>query len=220
MQKEHSTSKHTTGSQQSSHAKSHESAKTTGSGSHLSHSSHTANRSEKTKRQQPVEDSRLKEFFIDELKDIYWAEQKLVKTLPKLQKAASSSELQEAFGSHLKETEGHVERLEKAFKLLGEKAVAKKCEAMEGITEEGSSVIEDTEDGTATRDVALVMAGQKAEHYEIATYGGLVQLAQTLGFDEVAGLLEETLQEEKNADQKLTQIAEDNINYTAAGETK
>ena len=91
---------------------------------------------------------------------------------------------------------------------------------MEGITEEGSSVIDETEDGTATRDVALVFAGQKAEHYEIATYGGLIQIAKTLGLDEVAGLLQETLEEEKAADQKLTQIAEESINYTAAGETK
>lgn len=167
---------------------------------------------------EPVADSMLEEFFVDELKDIYWAEKKLVKTLPKLQKAATSKELQEAFASHLKETEGHVERLEKAFGLLGKKAVAKKCDAMEGITEEGSSVIEDTEKGTATRDVALVMAGQKAEHYEIATYGGLAQLARTLGHDDVAELLEQTLEEEKNADQKLTSIAESKINYSAASE--
>src|SRR6201986_1211606 len=95
----------------------------------------------KSKANRPVQDSRLKEFFVDELKDIYWAEQKLVKTLPKLQKAATSEELQTAFESHLEETKTHVQRLEQAFKLIGEKAVAKKCDAMEGITEEGSSVI-------------------------------------------------------------------------------
>jgi len=164
------------------------------------------------------EDSKLKEFFVDELKDIYWAEQKLVKTLPKLQKAATSEDLQTAFEDHLEETKTHVQRLEQAFKLMGEKAVAKKCDAMEGITEEGSSVIEDTDEGTATRDVALVMAGQKAEHYEIATYGGLIQIARTLGHDDVAQLLEETLEEEKNADQKLTEIAETGINFQAASE--
>jgi ferritin-like metal-binding protein YciE len=160
----------------------------------------------------------LKEFFIDELKDIYWAEQKLVKTLPKLAKAATSEELRSAFTDHLEETKTHVQRLEQAFKMLGEKASAKKCDAMEGITEEGSSVIEDTDEGTATRDVALVMAGQKAEHYEIATYGGLIQIARTMGHDDVAELLGETLEEEKNADQKLTEIAEGGINYEASGE--
>jgi ferritin-like metal-binding protein YciE len=172
----------------------------------------------KSRANRPVQDSKLQEFFVDELKDIYWAEQKLVKTLPKLQKAASSEELQTAFESHLEETKTHVQRLEQAFKLIGEKAVAKKCDAMEGITEEGNSVIEDTEEGTATRDVALVMAGQKAEHYEIATYGGLIQIAQILGHNEVADLLEETLEEEKQADQKLTEIAEGGINFEAAGE--
>jgi len=166
----------------------------------------------------PVEDSKLKEYFIDELKDIYWAEQKLVKTLPKLAKAATSEELRSAFTNHLEETKIHVQRLEQAFKMLGEKASAKKCDAMEGITEEGSSVIGDTDEGTATRDVALVMAGQKAEHYEIATYGGLIQIARTMGHDDVAELLEQTLEEEKNADQTLTEIAEGGINYEASGE--
>lgn len=174
----------------------------------------------KARANAPVEDSRLREFFVDELKDIYWAEQKLVKTLPKLQKAATSEELQTAFENHLEETKTHVQRLEKAFKLLGEKPVAKKCDAMEGITEEGSSVIEDTDEGTATRDVALVMAGQKAEHYEIATYGGLIQIATTLGEDELAELLKETLEEEKIADQKLTEIAEGGINYEASEESE
>ena len=165
-------------------------------------------------------DSALEEFFVDELKDIYWAEKKLVKTLPKLQKAANSGELKQAFGNHLTETEGHVERLEQAFEMLGHKPQAKKCDAMEGITEEGASVIEDTQAGTATRDVALVMAGQKAEHYEIATYGGLIQIAKTLGHNDVAQLLQQTLQEEKNADQILTGIAEGGINYEASEETK
>lgn len=171
-------------------------------------------------RKEPVNDSKLETFFVDELKDIYWAEKKLVSTLPKMQKAATSEQLQEAFANHLEETKGHVERLEKVFDMLGHKAQAKKCDAMEGITEEGSSVIEDTEDGTATRDVALIMAGQKAEHYEIATYGGLAQLARTLGHDDAAELLEATLAEEKNADQLLTSIAEDNVNYEAASETE
>lgn len=209
MQKTHTTSSTTKRSTSTSHAK---------TGSKASPASSKKQASSSARAQGPVEDSKLKEFFVDELKDIYWAEQKLVKTLPKLQKAATSEELQTAFSSHLEETKTHVQRLEQAFKLLGEKAVAKKCDAMEGITEEGASVIEDTDEGTATRDVALVMAGQKAEHYEIATYGGLAQLARVLGQDDVAELLEQTLEEEKMADQKLTEIAEGGINYEASEE--
>ena len=162
-----------------------------------------------------AEEGKLKEFFHDEIKDIYWAEKKLVQTLPKLAKAATSDELRTAFTDHLEETKGHVTRLEQVFELLGEKAEAKKCDAMEGITEEGASIIEDTEKGTATRDVALILAGQKAEHYEIATYGGLAQIAQTLGLDEIASLLESTLDEEKAADEKLTGLAEGSINGEA-----
>jgi ferritin-like metal-binding protein YciE len=187
-------------------------------GANRNASSTTGRRASKPGANAQSEGSRLKEFFVDELKDIYWAEQKLVKTLPKLQKAATSEELRAAFGSHLKETQTQVQRLEKAFKLLGEKAVAKKCDAMQGITQEGSSVIEDTDKGTSTRDVGLIMAGQKAEHYEIATYGGLIQIARTLGHEDVAQLLNQTLEEEKNADKKLTEIAENNINNQAAGE--
>lgn len=165
-----------------------------------------------------AEDSMLKDFFIDELKDIYWAEKHLVKTLPKMQKAATSEELKNAFGDHLEVTKTHVERLEEAFEIIGEKAVAKKCEAMEGITKEGESIIEDTEAGTSTRDVGLILAAQKVEHYEISTYGGLAQLAQTLGLDEVSALLSKTLMEEKEADSALTGIAENDINYEAAEE--
>jgi ferritin-like metal-binding protein YciE len=163
-------------------------------------------------------DSRLQEFFHDEIKDIYWAEKKLVQTLPKLAKAATSEELRGAFTQHLKVTEEHVTRLEKVFDLLGHKPQAKKCDAMEGITEEGASIIEDTKDGTHTRDVALIMAGQKAEHYEIATYGGLAQVAKTLGYDDIASLLEQTLEEEKEADQSLTELAENSINEEATEE--
>ena len=163
-------------------------------------------------------DSRLEEFFHDELKDIYWAEKKLVKTLPKLAKAATSKELANAFSEHLEVTKGHVTRLEKAFELLGYAAQAKKCEAMEGITKEGEEIIEDTEDGTATRDVALILAGQKAEHYEIATYGGLRQIAKNLGHDDIAKLMEQTLAEEKEADQSLTKLAETSVNEQATAE--
>lgn len=163
-------------------------------------------------------DSRLLEFFKDELKDIYWAEKKIVTTLPKMQKAATSGELKKGFADHLEQTKGHVTRLEKAFELLGETAKAKKCEAMAGIIKEGEEIIGDTEKGTATRDVGLILAAQKVEHYEISTYGGLAQLAKTLGKDDVSSLLEQTLQEEKDTDEKLTDIAEKNVNYKAAGE--
>jgi len=163
-------------------------------------------------------DSMLLDFFKDELKDIYWAEKHLVKTLPRLAKAATANELKTAFTDHQQVTTTHVSRLEEVFALLGVKAQAKKCEAMEGITKEGESIIEDTEAGTSTRDVGLILAAQKAEHYEISTYGGLAQLATTLGLDEVATLLRTTLEEEKEADVSLTEIAENAINYEAAEE--
>ncbi|MBS1600017.1 MAG: ferritin-like domain-containing protein [Bacteroidetes bacterium] len=164
--------------------------------------------------------SELKEFFVDELKDILWAEKHIVKTLPKMQKAATTEELKNAFEEHLEISKTHVERLEQVFGILGEKVQAKTCEAIQGITKEGESIIEDTEDGTATRDVGLILAAQKVEHYEISTYGGLAQLATTLGLSEVAELLHTTLEEEKEADVKLTEIAESSVNYEAAGETE
>lgn len=166
------------------------------------------------------EDSMLKSFFEDELKDIYWAEKNIVKTLPKMKKAATSQKLQQAFEDHLQQSQGHVERLEKAFELLGKKAQAKKCDAMAGIIEEGKGIIEETEKGTATRDVGLILAAQKVEHYEISTYGGLAQLATTLGIEEVADLLKQTLEEEKQTDQLLTEIAESDVNYEAAAEVE
>ena len=172
----------------------------------------------KSKSTDSEKDGMLEEFFKDEIKDIYWAEKHLVKTLPKMAKAATSPELRDAFINHLEETKVHVERLDQVFELLEEKAQAKKCEAMEGITKEGDGIIEETEDGTSTRDVGLILAGQKVEHYEISTYGGLAQLARNLGRDDVAELLEQTLEEEKTADQLLTTVAEDSINYQAAQE--
>jgi len=167
-----------------------------------------------------VKDNLLEEFFVDEIKDIYWAEKHLIKTLPKMKKAATTPELQQAFADHLEVTREHVTRLEEVFELLGEKAVAKKCDAMEGITKEGESIIEDTEEGTATRDVGLILAGQKVEHYEISTYGGLAQLARTLNHEDVAEILEKTLSEEKEADKLLTSVAENSVNYEAAGESE
>ena len=164
------------------------------------------------------EKSMLEEFFLDELKDIYWAEKHLTKVLPKMTKAATSNELKQSFMDHLKVTENHVARLDQVFEILGKKAQAKKCDAMAGITKEGESIIEDTEKGTMTRDVGLILAAQKVEHYEIATYGCLAQLAKTLSLQQVADLLDATLEEEKEADRLLTDIAENNINVEASEE--
>ncbi|HZH65718.1 MAG TPA: ferritin-like domain-containing protein [Flavisolibacter sp.] len=163
-------------------------------------------------------DSMLKEFFVDGLKDVYYAEKHIAKTLPKMKKAATSAELKQAFEDHRVMTINQVGRLEQVFELLGEKAKGKKCEAIEGITKEGESIIEDTETGTATRDVGLIISAQKVEHYEIAAYGGLAQLAITLGLDDVAEILRTTLEEEKQTDLLLTGIAENNVNYEAAQE--
>jgi ferritin-like metal-binding protein YciE len=172
------------------------------------------------KTESPVTDSMLEDFFHGEIKDIYWAEKHLVKTLPKMKKAATSPELQKAFADHLETTKEHVTRLEQVFELLGHKPQAKKCDAMEGITKEGDGIIEETEAGTATRDVGLILAGQKVEHYEISTYGGLAQLARTLGHDDVAKILQKTLNDEKDADELLTSIAEDKVNYEATEEVE
>jgi len=165
-------------------------------------------------------DSSLQEFFVNELKDLLWAEKKIADTLPKMKEAASSPELQEAFENHLAQTEGHVQRLEQIFGMLGLEPDTTKCDAMDGIVDEGEEIISDTDEGTATRDVGLIFAGQKVEHYEIASYGGMLSLAKTLGYDEAAGLLSLTLNEEKAADSLLTEIAENNINYKAASEQK
>ncbi|HVV56680.1 MAG TPA: ferritin-like domain-containing protein [Mucilaginibacter sp.] len=165
-----------------------------------------------------IMDSKLKEFFTEQLEDIYWAEKKLVKTLPKMQDAATSEELKNAFSNHLNETKNHVSRLEQVFGIIGEDVDSTKCPAMAGIVDEGEDIIDETEEGTAQRDVGLIFAGQKAEHYEIATYGGMVTLAKTLGFNEAVDILNKTLTEEKNADTLLTKIAENSINYEASHE--
>ena len=168
--------------------------------------------------QQDMHVSMLTDFFNDQLKDIYWAEKHLVKTLPKLKKAASSEELTTAFEDHLEETKQHVIRLEKIFEIMDNKPEAKKCDGMEGLTKEGESIIEETQEGTATRDVGLIFAAQKVEHYEIATYGSLHQLALTLEFSEIADLLDATLNEEKEADKTLTSIAKTQVNFDALEE--
>lgn len=162
--------------------------------------------------------SQLQEFFTGELKDIYWAEQKLVTTLPKMAAAATSPVLRELFEAHLLETQNHVVRLEKAFACMGLAPEAVKCEAMAGITEEGDGMIADTQAGSYTRDVALILAAQKAEHYEISTYGGLAYVAHILGLMDVKGLLEATLDEEKGADKLLSLAASSGINRMAVVE--
>jgi len=162
--------------------------------------------------------TQLQEFFMDALKDIYWAEKKLTKTLPKLQKGATTQQLKDAIEEHLSQTQEHVSRLEEAFQMMGKKAQAKKCEAMEGLVKEGESILEETERGSMTRDAGIIAAAQKVEHYEIATYGTLVTLAKTMGEDDVAELLAQTLEEEKQTDQNLTSIAEGGINWEAEQE--
>ena len=162
--------------------------------------------------------SQLEKFFLDSLKDIYWAEKHLTKELPRMQKAATTQELKDAIDEHTSQTEEHVARLEQVFELMGKKAQAKKCEAMEGLLAEGQTVVEETEDGSMTRDVGIIMSAQKVEHYEIAAYGGMVSLAKTMGQTEIADILATTLEEEKETDSLLTQIAENDINWEAEQE--
>jgi len=157
----------------------------------------------------------LHDAFLDELKDSYDAEKQLTKALPKLAKAASTPKLRAAFESHLKETEGHVKRLEQVFASLGERPKGKHCDGVAGIIEEGKSVMEEDFDET-TMDACLIAAGQRAEHYEMAAYGTLVAWATAMGHTEAARLLQKNLDEEKAADEKLTALAEGGINQQAA----
>lgn len=156
----------------------------------------------------------LRDLFEDELKDIYWAEKALTKAIPKMIKNATSQELIDALEDHLEVTEGQVARCEQVFELLGKPARAKKCEAMDGLIKEAKEIMESTEVGMV-RDAGIISAGQKVEHYEIASYGTLRTFASTLGLEEIAGLLEQTLNEEKEADQTLTQVAESSVNLEA-----
>jgi ferritin-like metal-binding protein YciE len=166
-----------------------------------------------------IERSALMELFEDELKDIYWAEKALTKALPKMIKNASSEELASAIEQHLAETEEQVKKVEQVFKILEKKPVAKKCEAMAGLVKEAEEIMKDTEKGPQ-RDAGIISAAQKVEHYEIASYGTLRTFAQTLELDEAASILEEILEEEKNADETLTQIAESEINVEALEEAE
>jgi len=157
----------------------------------------------------------LDDLFLDTLKDIYYAEKQIVKTLPKMAKAAQAPELKAGFEQHLEETEGHVERLEQIFELLGKPARGKTCDAILGIIEEGKSIIEDYK-GTPALDAGLVSAAQAVEHYEMARYGTLKTWAQQLGMTDAAKLLEATLKEEEAADKKLSEVATSNVNLKAA----
>lgn len=164
------------------------------------------------------EEDGLRKLLLDSVKDIYWAENHLVKTLPKLINAASLPSLKDALNNHLEETKGQVERLNEIFRLLGTDPEAKKCDGMEGLAKEGEGCIENTDSGTAARNLAIIMSAQKTEHYEIASYSGLVDLASNLGEQEIADLLSETLEEEYNADDTLSGIAETDIHGGEAGE--
>lgn len=166
----------------------------------------------------PEAESALKELFVDELKDIYWAEKHLAAALPKMIKGATSEDLKQTITTHLEETKNQITRLENVFESVGEKAAAKKCLAMEGLLKEANELLSDTVKGTEVRDVAIISAAQKVEHYEIASYGTLRTLAGTLGYSEAQGLLDETLAEEKNADALLTQVAENYVNESAMAE--
>ena len=156
----------------------------------------------------------LDDLFEENLKDIFYAENKILKALPKMAKAAHSEELKAAFEKHLKETEGQVSRLEKVFDMIEVAPRGKKCEAIEGMIEEGAEIMKEFK-GAPALDAGLVSAAQAVEHYEIARYGTLKRWAEQLGLDEAAGLLEETLEEEKNTDEALTELAEATINEHA-----
>ena len=165
-----------------------------------------------------AEASTLHDAFIDELRDTYDAEKQLTKALPKLAKTSSNPELRQAFESHLEETRGQIERLEQIFESLDEKVRGKHCEGIAGIIEEGKSIMEEDFDDT-TMDACLIAAGQRAEHYEMAAYGTLIAWAQALGHSDAAELLQQTLDEEKAADETLSDLAEGGINQSAADAT-
>jgi ferritin-like metal-binding protein YciE len=158
----------------------------------------------------------LRDAFLDEIRDIYHAEKQLVKALPKMAKAASSPQLRTALENHLVETENQVSRLEQVFELVGEKAEAKTCPGMAGIIEEGSNVLDEDIDPTVL-DACIIASAQRAEHYEMAAYGTVAAWADGLGLTDAAELLRETLDEERNADETLTTLAESGINAAASG---
>ena len=179
-------------------------------------SSQSGKQSKEKSTNAPMKTSQLMKLFEDELKDLYWAEKAVSKAIPKMIKNATSQELIDALTSHLAETGTQITRVEQVFESIGKKAVAIKCEAMEGILKEGEDLMESCEAG-AMRDAGIISAGQKVEHYEMASYGTLRKFSETLGLTEAVTLLEATLNEEKAADMKLSEIAQ-SINVEAAEE--
>lgn len=160
----------------------------------------------------------LRKFFVDQLRDIYYVEKQMIRSLPEMREAATTEELQDALDEHLKQTERQVKRLEKVFELMEESSEGKRCEAMDGLVKETREIIAETPKGSMTRDAALIIAAQKVEHYEIGTYGGLVALALTMNMRRAAELLDKTLEEEERTDRNLTDIAERYINMEAEEE--
>ncbi len=165
-----------------------------------------------------TDENALRDFLVDELKDIYFAEHEIMKGLTKMKDAATSDKLKKAIDLHYNQTKEQITRLEDVFGMFDEKPAKKKCEAIIGILKEGDSILEDTEEGSMTRDAAIIIASQKVEHYEIATYGSLAELARTIDREDVAEVLEATLSEEKETDVSLTILAVDKINEEAAQE--
>jgi ferritin-like metal-binding protein YciE len=158
----------------------------------------------------------LEDLFYDTLKDVYYAERKIAKTLPKMARGAQDAKLKEAFETHRQETEGQIERLQKVFEIFGKRAVGKTCAAIEGIVEEGEEILDEFK-GSPAIDAGLLATAQAVEHYEIARYGTLKTWAGLLGLDEAVELLDQTLQEESKTDELLTQLAESAVNKTALG---
>ena len=178
-------------------------------------SKHSAQDGAKAAQKTEMQSSQLLKLFEDELKDIYWAEKALTKAIPKMIEKATAEELVEALTAHLKETEEHVKRVEMVFESMDKKPVAKKCEAMEGLLKEAGEIMTSCEPGPM-RDAGIISAGQKVEHYEIATYGTLRQFAETLELTEAMDLLQQNLDEEKAADEKLSEVATRVVNVAAA----
>lgn len=187
------------------------SAKSSSTKSNTQSRSNTANKQPQTL---------MMKLMVDSLKDIYWAEKNQYKALKTMIKEATSEQLKEAFTEHQSATEMHIQRVEEAFGMLNLKPQAKKCEAMAGLIEEVKELIDETKDDTITRDAALILGAQKAEHYEIATYGTLATIAKSMGHEELGNLLGEILEEEKQTDELLTSIAEDCINFEAIQESE
>jgi ferritin-like metal-binding protein YciE len=172
---------------------------------------HHSKRKEITMRIETMED-----LFVEQLQDLYDAEERLVKALPKMAEAATSTDLRQAFSDHLKQTMGHVQRLEQVFSEMDKKAKGETCEAMKGLIEEGEEIV-DNIDPSALRDAGLIAAANRVEHYEMAGYGTARAMAEALGLRQAASLLQQTLQEEKAADEKLTKLAETKVNKEAMG---